>query len=255
MTTRGKFLLMGTIVCGAMSLSTVACTQLMANNNKTYIDMDTLELVQLEEPQEGDTVATIKTSLGDIKAVLYPEYAPKAVENFTELAESGYYDGTYVYQTQSGGFFAGSPEKDGGLGDKADESHEKVEKELHQNLWPFKGALYSISTGSEKNIWKIITHNAKSFNGSRFAVLNTVEFTDEFKEELLKSDENTTIADAFIKTGGVPNLSQQVSIFGQTYEGFDVIEEITSSDTENSSDNTDEDIIIETVEIGKYTAE
>ena len=38
---------------------------------------------QLRQPAAGDTVATIKTNKGDIKVVLFPDAAPKAVENFT----------------------------------------------------------------------------------------------------------------------------------------------------------------------------
>lgn len=41
-----------------------------------------------------ETQAVISTSLGDIKLVLYPEAAPKTVENFVGLAKKGYYDGT-----------------------------------------------------------------------------------------------------------------------------------------------------------------
>ena len=46
---------------------------------------------QLRQPAAGDTVATIKTNMGDIKVVLFPDAAPKAVENFTTHAENGYY--------------------------------------------------------------------------------------------------------------------------------------------------------------------
>ena len=48
---------------------------------------------QLRQPAAGDTVATIKTNKGDIKVVLFPDAAPKAVENFTTHADNGYYDG------------------------------------------------------------------------------------------------------------------------------------------------------------------
>ena len=43
----------------------------------------------------GDTMATkinIKTNKGDIIIELFPDKAPKAVENFTSLAKSGYYN-------------------------------------------------------------------------------------------------------------------------------------------------------------------
>jgi cyclophilin family peptidyl-prolyl cis-trans isomerase len=39
------------------------------------------------------TQATLHTSEGDIDVELYPESAPKTVENFTKLAGDGFYDG------------------------------------------------------------------------------------------------------------------------------------------------------------------
>ena len=48
---------------------------------------------QLNKPTEKDTIAIVKTSMGEIKIKLFPEYAPKAVENFTTHAKNGYYDG------------------------------------------------------------------------------------------------------------------------------------------------------------------
>ncbi|MDE6412812.1 MAG: peptidylprolyl isomerase, partial [Eubacterium sp.] len=35
--------------------------------------------------------ATIKTNMGDMEFVLFPEVAPKAVENFVTHAKEGYY--------------------------------------------------------------------------------------------------------------------------------------------------------------------
>ena len=37
--------------------------------------------------------AIIKTNRGDMSFELFPQYAPKAVENFTSHAKEGYYDG------------------------------------------------------------------------------------------------------------------------------------------------------------------
>ncbi len=252
-----RFILMGLVATSAFSFAAVSCMNYMTSKNSKYIDMKNLELVQLETPEDDAPVAIIKTSLGDIKAVLYPEYAPNAVESFTELAESGYYDNTYVFQSEPGVYFgAGSAEKNGDLGDKYNESAETIEQEFHQNLWTFKGALCSMTTGQEKGFFKKLMGNARIFNGSRFAVLNTVEFTDEFKQELLDTNKDDTIvADAFIEKGGVPNLSQQITVFGQTYEGFDVIDKLTDLEVVEDEEETKvpvEDIMIETIEISTY---
>ncbi|NLC28529.1 MAG: peptidylprolyl isomerase [Campylobacteraceae bacterium] len=40
----------------------------------------------------------LKTSEGDIVVELFPDVAPKAVENFVTLAEQGYYDGTIFHR-------------------------------------------------------------------------------------------------------------------------------------------------------------
>src|SRR6185437_11893529 len=44
----------------------------------------------------------ITTNFGDIRVELYPEDAPKTVENFRRLAESGFYDGLIFHRIVPG---------------------------------------------------------------------------------------------------------------------------------------------------------
>lgn len=59
---------------------------------------------------KGKVVVQIETSLGNIKAELYPEKAPKTVENFLAYVKAGFYDGTIFHRVipgfviQGGGF-------------------------------------------------------------------------------------------------------------------------------------------------------
>lgn len=160
--------------------------QYISSSTGSYIDMSTLELVQTQEPENGDPIATIKTSLGDIKVVLYPEYAPNAVKNFTDLAESGYYDNTYVFNPSRECILVREAHnKNGDLNKDNEQAALEYEQELHQNLWPFKGALCSLTTSEEGGFWKKFKGESKILNGSRFAVLNSVEFTEDLKKELL----------------------------------------------------------------------
>ena len=53
---------------------------------------------QLAEKNENALTATIKTNKGDITVRLFPEHAPKTVENFIGLAEKGYYDGVIFHR-------------------------------------------------------------------------------------------------------------------------------------------------------------
>ena len=43
-------------------------------------------------------IAVIKTNMGTIELELFPKEAPKAVENFTKLANKGYYDGVTFHR-------------------------------------------------------------------------------------------------------------------------------------------------------------
>lgn len=53
---------------------------------------------QTKLPENGDVTAEIKTNMGTIKVRLFPEYAPKAVENFTTHARDGYYNGLIFHR-------------------------------------------------------------------------------------------------------------------------------------------------------------
>ena len=254
----GIFLVVSAIVSFIVFYFTVMASQ----QGYHYIDPETLELVQTEEIPEGAPIAVIKTSLGEIRAVLYPEYAPQTVAQFTELAESGYYNNTYVYEIKNDVYFsAGSADNDGNLPAVLPEKYERVPRELHQNLWPFRGALCAMDTGSDGGVFKRLFRSETRFSGTRFLVVDSVDFTDaEFVQQFREASGSDALADAFIEHGGVPNFSQQMTIFGQTYEGFDVVDAICAAETFDSASVTGytppkEDILILSVEIGQYSTE
>lgn len=51
---------------------------------------------------DNDYTATIKTNKGDITVELYPDAAPKTVNNFVFLAQDGFYDGVTFHRVISG---------------------------------------------------------------------------------------------------------------------------------------------------------
>ncbi|MDE5771150.1 MAG: peptidylprolyl isomerase [Ruminococcus sp.] len=226
------------------------------DNNNTYvaIDVDSLDLVQLEEPKENDPIAIVETTLGEIRFVLYPDYSPNAVRNFTELAESGYYDNTYFYNSESGVYSsAGSKEKDGSF--QRGNACERIERELNQDLWTFKGAVCCATTDYDRTFTEKFLGGGTYYCGSRLNFLNTIEFTDELKEELRASDTSEKLVEAFIEKGGVPNFSQQMTVIGQVYEGLDVVEKLASLESTDNGNYKipDDDIMIISVKIGTYS--
>ncbi|MGN1065062.1 MAG: peptidylprolyl isomerase, partial [Thermoguttaceae bacterium] len=51
-----------------------------------------------KEVAENEIKAIIRTNMGDITIKLFPEIAPKTVENFVGLAEKGYYNGIIFHR-------------------------------------------------------------------------------------------------------------------------------------------------------------
>lgn len=247
-----NFFLIAFLVFAAVTATTLIFNR---NNNKTTsIDPDTVNLIQLDtinkKIADDAQIAIIKTSYGEIRAELYTKYAPNTTARFIELANQGYYNGTYVFQIEPDVYFAaGSPNRDGSLNDGYNKKDETIEQELSQDIWPLRGSL--ISCGLSKTSFFSGTNTV--YGGSRFMIADTIEFTDEIKNSLYDGKEgNTSIEDAFVKYGGIPNYSQQMTIFAQTYEGFDIIDKITSQQVDEESSLPSSDIIIDSVDICTY---
>ncbi len=62
-------------------------------------NLEQMELPQGSVPEKKEmSGAVLKTSLGDIDVVFFTDKAPKTVENFTRLAQSGFYNGTKFHR-------------------------------------------------------------------------------------------------------------------------------------------------------------
>ena len=74
-------------------------------------------MYQFEKPAKDSEVIVMKTNMGTIKMRLFPEKAPKTVENFVTHAKEGYYDGVSFHRVingfmiQGGGHTADMQEK------------------------------------------------------------------------------------------------------------------------------------------------
>ena len=215
----------------------------LTSDYKTVLNYEDIELMQLESPQSGAKAAVVHTSLGDMQFTLYPEECPQTVESFCKLAESGYYDNTYVFELAPSVFFAGgaaTPQGDLPAG-AAGSAQEHIPQELSPKLWPFRGALCAMQTANEGGFWKTLTQTRDTFTGSRFLVCNSIEMNEEIQEGL-RSVENEAmkrVGEAFIEHGGIPNYAQQLTVFGQLTDGFDVLDTITAAEVGPGEDAGD----------------
>jgi peptidyl-prolyl cis-trans isomerase B (cyclophilin B) len=183
-----KFFVILAVVFGVSTVFLLyANSQQAENNTQVEINPDTMKLIQLEPPKDGDKIAIVDTTLGEFRFVLYPEQSPNGVKNFTELAEMGYYDGTYVFNSDSGAYSAaGSKLKNGEMPEGYDVDRELVQRELHQDLWPFKGAVCLTTSTVERTFSEKLFGGGKYYNGSRFAIINTINFDEETKKRIRK---------------------------------------------------------------------
>ena len=206
-------------------------------------DYSQMEFIQFEEPEEGQMTAVIHTTLGDITALLYPEYAPNTVDNFVNRAKDGYYDNNKFYMTHENYFAAtGSNADDGSKG--ATNDGELIENEYTPKLWPFKGSLCAYSS-------------TMGYSDSRFMMCNTFEFTDEEVESLrsITKDDKQLFPEELISAwkehGALPTVSGIWTVFGQIIEGQEVLDRIMAADRDETGVPT-EDIRIKNIEISEY---
>lgn len=237
------------ILAAAASLLLSGCSTMFGENYRSRAldyDFSEMELIQLEEPEEGRLTAVIQTSMGDMIAVLYPEYAPKTVDNFVNRAKDGYYDNTDIFMVFQGAYAAtGSKSKDGSTG--ASNDGQLIENEYTPKLWPFKGALCSLSS-------------TIGYGDSRYMILNTSEFTEEADEEMRKpknADGEQIFPDELIEAwkehGAIPGMSGFFTVFGQIVGGMDVLEEIMAVPTADETYAPLEEIIVYHVEITEFS--
>ena len=96
---------------------------------------------QFTTPASGDIIAIFDTSLGEVRAVLYPDAAPMAVYNFVGLARSGYYDNTTIWRSEYGFAVQGGDATGTGTGGSTIWSNNPYPLEADAGLKHYAGAL------------------------------------------------------------------------------------------------------------------
>ena len=192
-------------------------------------------LKQFTAVKEGETVATMKTNMGDIKIKFFKEDAPKAVENFLTHAKNGYYDGLIFHRVIKDFMIQGGDPNGTGTGGESIWGH-PFEDEFTPELHTFRGALCMANAGP-------------STNGSQFFIVQAPSVDERFipqMERLPDMFTDESIED-YKAVGGTPWLDFRHTVFGQVFEGMDVVDAIASVDRD-SSDKPLEDVVINSVE-------
>ncbi|MDT2750583.1 MULTISPECIES: peptidylprolyl isomerase [Enterococcus] len=202
------------------------------STTESSVDLNALELPQLtNEVAANESLVEMTTSEGTIKIKLFPELAPKAVENFMTHAKDGYYDGLTFHRVIKDFMIQGGDPKGDGTGGESIWG-EGFETEVSNQLYNIRGAL-SMARSQDPNS-----------NGSQFFI---VQNSDDVHDGLLKDDYPRAIIDAY-KNGGYPSLDGQYTVFGQVIEGMDVVDKIAQVETD-SNDKPTTDVKIESIKV------
>ena len=206
---------------------------------------------QFTAPADGDLIAIFDTSLGEVRAVLYPDAAPMAVQNFVGLARNGYYDGTIIWRSEYGFAVQGGDATGTGTGGSTIWSNHAYPLEADASLKHYAGALCAaFASGGEE----------EGGNSQFYFVTAMPDSVDKtMQEELAANGYTEAQIAAYADAGGLPYLDNADTVFGQVYAGMEVVDAMACVDTVQTEDGADTHrpteeatITINTVTIATY---
>src|SRR5689334_93892 len=111
----------------------------------------------------GKKIVVIETDLGTIKFELLDDEAPKTAENFRELAERGYYNGTIFHRVINGFMIqGGDPNGNGTGGESADGA--PLPNEIDRNKPIYQG-------GYQRGLVAMANKGRPETGGSQFFIM------------------------------------------------------------------------------------
>lgn len=198
-------------------------------------------LKQFEKPAVGEKIAVLKTNKGDIKIRLFEEAAPLAVENFISLIEDKYYDGIIFHRVIEKFMIQGGDPSGTGRGGES-KWKKPFKDEFNLNFRNFRGALSMANAGPNTN-------------GSQFFIVQGDKLSEDILSQMRYAGEKRgypdEIVDAYEKVGGAFWLDGKHTVFGQVFEGMDVVDDIAKSKV-GFMDKPVFDIVIEEALITDY---
>ena len=161
--------------------------------------------------------AVMKTNRGDMTFVLFPDEAPKAVENFTTHAKNGYYNGLIFHRVIKDFMIQGGDPNGTGTGG-ASIWGKPFEDEFSLDLRNYYGALSMANSGPNTNGSQFFIVQAKTAPPQMLAQM----------EQLAEQGFPRACIDNYKEVGGTPWLDFHHTVFGQLIEGADVLEDIAN---------------------------
>ena len=180
--------------------------------------------------------AVMNTNKGAVTIALFPEFAPKTVENFVGLAKDDYYNGIIFHRVIADFMIQGGDPTGTGMGGESIFGGQ-FEDEFKRELFNVRGALSMANSGPNTN-------------GSQFFIVTAPEVPAQMMDQMEGAGYPEEIINAYREHGGTPWLDQRHTVFGQIIGGMDVVDEINQTVT-NPADRPVEDVVIESIDINE----
>ena len=279
-----KYRILSALTALLLVMSTTACSKKTADT--AYPDK--VVGFQLEKPTKGEEIAFMHTSMGDIKIRFFPEAAPKAVENFKTHSKNGYYNGLTFHRVINDFMIqCGDPKGDGTGGESI--WGNPFEDEFDSKLLNIRGSLAMANSGKDSNGSQFFINQKKTFEGKEKYEENAASYHNGYNQQRMyllqeygKSKEyydsqygsfeaffeaqyflapdpklvSDKVWELYGKQGGNISLDGAWrengghTVFGQVFEGMDIVDSIVAVELEG--EKPVKDIKINKIEIIKY---
>ena len=196
-----------------------------------------MSCLQLEAVKSGDIVAVMHTNMGDIEIKLFPEQAPKTVENFTTHAKNDYYNGIIFHRVIKDFMIQGGDPTGTGMGGESIWGR-SFQDEFTPELHNLRGALCMANAGPNTN-------------GSQFFIVQASDVPSNMLEQMKDLADTgfpPEITEAYAKMGGTPWLDFRHTVFGQVVNGMDVVDAIANVQV-GAADKPVNDVVILGIDI------
>lgn len=242
--------------CGGTTESTSSESGTDSEQTTTAANAAEGPLYNFDMPQVGEKIAVITVKdFGEIKIKLFPEQAQKGVENFVGLAEMNYYDELIFHRIIPHFMNQGGDPTGTGTGGKSIWG-DKFDGGIPEGLYHFSGAVAYANSGSTAT------------NGSQFYIVNTdpgefelggtyLEDGSIYKYQTFEEAGFThpkNVQEMYKEKGGTPFLDGSYTVFGQVFEGMDVVRAMGQVETDEN-DKPLTQVQMESVRIVEYTGE
>ena len=195
--------------------------------------------LQFTHRQQG-TPLRCSIPLRVFRAVLFPEKAPQACDNFIGLVQQGYYNGLTVSRVENQFVVEAGQGADG----------------KGSTIW--KGSRYPVEASDSLHHYAGALCMGVDASGACASVFYVVEslpgeqsVTQELVDQMNAAGYRAEVVAAYQTAGGAPYLDYTDTVFGQVYEGMDIVDTIAQTAVDENQKPTT-DITINSVSIETY---